>query len=64
MLLRTSKNMVAKMSKELRSELQKRVFERVFYYCKLSGISFEDYFELFKAEAKERGFEDDLLSKR
>lgn len=42
-------------------DLAKSIFERTFYFCKLSNISIKEYIEILKEECKKRGIENDFL---
>lgn len=44
-----------------RKEFGRAIWERVFYFCKLSGITIEEYCKILKEELEERGFKNDFL---
>lgn len=50
-----------KYTKKIYSDLAKSIFERTFYFCKLSNISIKDYIDILKEECKKRGIENDIL---
>ena len=47
--------------KRIHTDLAKSIFERTFYFCKLSNISISEYIEILKEECKKRGIENDIL---
>lgn len=51
----------AKYSKKIYTDFARSIFERTFYFCKLSNISIKEYIEILKEECKKRGIENDIL---
>lgn len=50
-----------KYPKKIYPDLAKSIYERTFYFCKLSNISIKEYIEILKEECEKRGIENGIL---